>query len=1352
LINGKFRSIADVDPEGILAASEVDKESPASAWTVKYYKFADDSALPDTDGYTKVYDSSNSIHGSKSIRIKGRSEDSEAPASGKMQTAIVSREFDIKPSTRYMLVYSLKVDRRRCNHYDKLSDMPSGMAEQYRMRQMYCGYYKVFLDEPNSATHHMQVGFLEGREASQFWADDFLYLRRSTRDWYTEKMDFTSAKDATKAKVSIVLKAYAGDLYLDNLRLIPVGTFVSDEIASLVPVEFSGKMELQNAGAGPSSGTSNVTVNTNKAAFNFGSNFIYGKAKNGSTSTNVLSLEAGLGANPTQFGQNIFEGLTKKDSIIIGGQAKAVPNGIAFYENNYLTLTIGADSTALVKIKPTALPTDPQAFYTLRLKGEGSPMQNGTFYQNGMLYYRIANSGDASNSDKGFFFAPLLPKGDLAYKASDKENPMPVDLQRYIVGIDSVGKDILKDRWPNLTSPIDQTEFTGDWYFDYIAKSGDAFLISIFPPKDFDKKQWCSDRVTAITDTYAAYNPSASLDDMKNFTDVVARDNNALILWMGLFDTVPLDEVNFEKDTDKKYFYPNKGGEKLEGNPFDKGLPMKTRDVQGPYTPPSDPTTGEGKKLTDWIDYMHQKNLKVLFYTAPSAFYPYEAGLGLNYSRTLEVQYRDMLQDILDDYDFDGVYFDGYFTNDIMHNLTLVRLTRTLKNYKGEEVLWVQHDSNKDGYLHQMGFVGPNGDPFSGHLNFLDPDLDDMFSAFYRYPFLDAYTDIIWTGENIGHMEPQTIKNYYTGYNISNSIIDLISETRFKDEPAFDTPSKTVPQQVLTVQELINQQIQNTYARIAKYVSVNPFRVGINYKSGYLQEKNIGTVSAPLPPMDWFYKDKKKKTEPYADEIQFLDLSDYNKQLGQKCSEFCGDNICAAGEDYSTCSKDCAPKTPNILTKDAVANKLIAPATSKIANWLISGSDSRKQLFDFNLDFSQDQLRDYSYNNFPLDYSIMSSDRPKPEISGAEKFYDFNKNESGIARNTVLRAYHGSYQDFRPYKYSRRNLESIQDIDYPSWEGPVYEPTYSESKLKQTLAYGDKDFSVFANVKLTATNNGFFPMIKEGIDRYSFGWKIDGANMQLYLRVRKDYRDNAAKMETNLFEWYYSDPIAINGNFHQVGFTYKHLAGGGILKFYLDGQQVKNISNVTFLPLNQNDTTIEIGREAYQIVPTIEYEQEVTIRNRYFKGGMKYIFMSPFALSDPMILSLKESNLGAVSLTDPLFSGVDLKNVSAILADGSGSTYRTSDYKGVDIIKTQDKYSATRGSEIIITLKVQNNSGASISNIVIKDVLGAYLTYLSSSTSPAPTQTQAGTELNWTLTEPLANGSFKELIYKVKVN
>jgi uncharacterized repeat protein (TIGR01451 family) len=108
--------------------------------------------------------------------------------------------------------------------------------------------------------------------------------------------------------------------------------------------------------------------------------------------------------------------------------------------------------------------------------------------------------------------------------------------------------------------------------------------------------------------------------------------------------------------------------------------------------------------------------------------------------------------------------------------------------------------------------------------------------------------------------------------------------------------------------------------------------------------------------------------------------------------------------------------------------------------------------------------------------------------------------------------------------------------------------------------------------------------------------------------------------------------------------------------------------------------------------------------------------------------------------------------VSAILADGSGSTYRTSDYKGVDIIKTQDKYSATRGSEIIITLKVQNNSGASISNIVIKDVLGAYLTYLSSSTSPAPTQTQAGTELNWTLTEPLANGSFKELIYKVKVN
>jgi len=1327
----------------------VDNEVLDSTWKKDFYHLTGgtiDVPPPlSTVSNMNAPDPTHILEGAHSLKIVG----------SKNEKVVATKTFDVAPATRYMLVYQIKIEDRQCSHYNDPANELIENGSKFAPADSYatgffCGQYAVTLKEPDSSTHNDQ------REVSKSWLDDQIYQRSRNLNWYMEQTKFTTANDSSKVKVSFIAKGFVGNLYVDNLRVYKVPSFVHD--ANLTGVSAgSSKMTLTRADNGPSGATlplSPVYVETNNsvgdtrvngAKFAIDSNSIQGFAKKDGTHLFDLYASDETSVNPN-FNKKIFENLSKKTSA----------SGTAYYNqddytplnqtDNNVQISFGADSTAIIKFKESDNPDVPK-YYTLRLKNTGNvAMQDSLFYENGTLLYRT------SDKDKGFFFSPVIPNGDLKYP-STVTNGLPDDIAKY--------GDL--PRWPASTDGLKNTlKMTDNWYLDYHAKSGDVFILSIFPPKDFDTTQWCTDRVTAGFD-FSIYNPKYTYTDFEYNANYLSRDFGAIVLWMGIWDNVDVSDptkVLYEDPTDQQLFFPNNGKTVLGATLG----PLRSRDTQrfdvptaiaNPQPGNTFATTNFDQRLKDYINILHSKGLKVLFYTAAGFYYPENT----NFSVSEDQRYYEELQGIFNRYNFDGIYFDGYKSTDLANNLRFVRTIKRLRtNAKmgSKEVFWTQHNSGNPWFYSASGFGGPNGDAFSTNFPVFD---HNIWGVQFRVPFLDAYPDTILTGENLRHTETQAVNNAYNGFGTSNSIIDLITETRFADESSYDASASYIPRDVMTGQDLIDQQIKvnpqvatdknklldpnNILGRIWFYYGNNPFRFAYKLVSWVNQNKPAAKT------LDLFKNSTRNK-------MTFLDTDSYFKTINNAClSTTCGNRICQIDENYKTCPKDCAPliksDSGNILSVSKQnENQMLKAPEGQVVNWLIG---DKKPLFDFHLDFNEKVPADLSYNKLSADYTTENIYRPKPDNVANPQSFNFSQNEFGNNSQTYLRYNHGGYLNGR----------TDFDVDNPSYDNYVTPPPPDIPQyLHQILAYDNTDFSAFARVKLDSGSNTVNPVIKEGLDRYGMGLINNNNNkMQVYFHYRKDRRTSNLQLEEEIFSSVKSTEINFDGQFHQIGFAYENNpqmpdADQKILRLYFDGlpikikkddgQLVDYVSNIQLMPMNQYDVNLEIGRESYIYIPAGKITP--VIGSRFLKGSIDDLFISPYKLSNETIKSLYNNNLGAISSNDPLLSGVDLKAVKAILKDGSN--IMTSDYKGVDIIKTQDKYSAPSGSEITVTLKVQNNNGSPISQVNVTDSLGDNLTYISSLTGPSPAL--VANNLIWSIAEQIPTGGFKELIYKAKVD
>ena len=182
-----------------------------------------------------------------------------------------------------------------------------------------------------------------------------------------------------------------------------------------------------------------------------------------------------------------------------------------------------------------------------------------------------------------------------------------------------------------------------------------------------------------------------------------------IMLWLGNWDYSVNDQ------NPPVHWYKNSKGEPV--SPSDpEAVPMSftPRDVAGPYT------ANEKQALRNFVNEAHRQGVRVIVYMTPQFFYTSEPDTLLQ-----------NLQQNIDEFNIDGVYFDGYYQNEPLKTLELVRKTRNLLGDR----FYVQHQSWANTLI--------------------------LRSDHFRVPFYDAYADRIWLGEGVKKVDDDTwLLNY----------------------------------------------------------------------------------------------------------------------------------------------------------------------------------------------------------------------------------------------------------------------------------------------------------------------------------------------------------------------------------------------------------------------------------------------------------------------------------------------------------------------------------------------------------------------------------------------------------------
>ncbi len=617
-------------------------------WNLQCVKYTEGYPLahwsPDTVGLRSGPD----ISGEKALVITGN----------RTVQNSVSITLPVRPRTKYRLSADIKIENRTAYNYLGL-DYPESMTSilpdvhttVMYTRGIWCGLYTFSFKDSEGE----DVGILNP------YSIDHPYISYSEVDWFHEECYIQTTNDSCVITLKIVLEGFDGSLLVDGIRLEEVWSFIDDRYLHIpINKEYQG-MGIEEFSADP------LFVRTNAAMYSF--------------EKDQLSLKKdGVEVGSMTFSPSVLDDLS----------ATFEP-GLVILENGWVTISIGADSSAIFKAKED-----------LDLIVEG-PKSAYHSFEAGVVF--------STDYSRGVLFAPIHPENVL--------RSMPYEYKAtcdYIYNDKQFKEEGLKN-WEVL-SDLDQDR----WRIGYSFKRGDGFLASIFPPKEFDESKLYREKV-ATAGIDLNLHPDA---DHSYYVQKFMERNNIILLWLNGYAASTND-----RGPPDFYFVDQDNLPVAPDHQEAKAVPFTPIDLAGPYE------VAQKLPMERLVEEAHRQGCKVIVYMTPRFYHTSDVDIFLN-----------NLENLLNEFGLDGVYYDGYVSFDPLKNLELVRRTRDILGDR----FYLQHNSWTDTVIRR--------------------------SDHFRVPIYEAYADRLWVGEGVKKVDEDTFRLNYCGMNVSNTVSTLLSELR----------------------------------------------------------------------------------------------------------------------------------------------------------------------------------------------------------------------------------------------------------------------------------------------------------------------------------------------------------------------------------------------------------------------------------------------------------------------------------------------------------------------------------------------------------------------------------------------
>lgn len=493
---------------------------------------------------------------------------------------------------------------------------------------------------------------------------DSEYRSPSDVDWFHESAYFETRPDQLMANVRVRLSGFDGKLLVDSLSVTPSESYIDEDYLH-VPIEreFQG-MKIVSVSNQP------LAVETNSARFEF-------------SSQEVEIRHDGVAVGHVRFDRNALAGLAPAREV-----------GNVFMENELLALSVGADSVMVVTLKAP-----------MKVSVSG-PRPGFVSFDAGVLF--------VTDYERGVLFSPLRPP------LSVRRMPSHFDPVLRVTNYDDSDFEQRGLKFWDVVSGFDEPA----WQIDYEFAAGTGFVAQAFPPKEFDERKYCTERMHTIG-TNTVLHPEGDFGyDLQR----AGANINVGLVWMSSYaesknDLDPPQEYCLNADREPVYCG---SGEVASRHP------VGTRfDVTGPYD------VAEPEAFRKLIADAHARGMRVIVYMSPQYYY----------TSDVEVFLAD-LAEMIDEFDIDGVYYDGLYDARPLKSLELVRKTRNLLGDR----FYAQHSSWVNTLIRR--------------------------SHRLRVPFLDAQADVIWLGEGVKVVDDDTWRLNFCGRNVGNTASLLLSELR----------------------------------------------------------------------------------------------------------------------------------------------------------------------------------------------------------------------------------------------------------------------------------------------------------------------------------------------------------------------------------------------------------------------------------------------------------------------------------------------------------------------------------------------------------------------------------------------
>ncbi|OGD56168.1 hypothetical protein A2V71_04410 [Candidatus Berkelbacteria bacterium RBG_13_40_8] len=931
----QLKSYADIDSTIDPSSIGLEESIPLSEWHQKNDLFSTNNIqystnLPQDSVSSDIIDYNDKVAGDFSFRLAG-----DKQQIGNLQT----KQIPVLPSQKYRLTFWLKVNNRQCYVSNTVKDYdtyalgydpniypPSFLIKENAASsdKVYCGQYNVFINEKNAdgenvypitsaETTPSQEKYYDAEiiklTAIQGQTTDAPYIYHRDISWFKEEVTFTSNSQTQNMVFAINLFGFMGDFLIDDIQLEQINSFVQDEDLKIPSNDKDMNLVFQD----------NLETITTSAKFNYDGQNISG------FHNSDLNLQLANIGFPAEALADL--------SITETGE------GYAIYENQNLVLSVGADSSMIIKLKQP-----------LNIDVTGVD-PTYSFFKNGLIFVRDTNKNTSDPPSlkygNGFSFMPILGSQDYRQPYIKASNPP------------SVGSQIIDDWYwdPKITT---DDKLDPGYSINYNAQAGDAFLFTIFPPKEFNVQDFCKTRSNAIF-----YDVSSINDSINHYTANQYSDQyNTVILWNQSYAWT--DNFQFEG------FDENALPENVKMI-LGKGAPS---DEAGPFLIKEDDAN-----FKNFIQRMHNVGSKVLVYMSPAFFYTSKIG-----DPTADItdpnQIDSLLSNLkynLDKYEIDGVYFDGLYRKSPMKNLELMRKTRKLLGDK----VFIQHES-LNGW-----FYGNWRNPYT------------FLQSGFRLPVLDAYADLIWVGESEQADSEDVFLNKFAGKNLSNSSTVLLMENRFPlnlfSNPSYPDISYTFDPGEIDGDNILSQivkQIDNL-GDIYTAFSGDPYISTARGKKWSTNQDTRNYYNSPT-----YGNFAINNTNPIIDNL------DYEDRLNSLCGPYINnDNVCDVSENILDNPADCIQlDSQSTLKKEG--DQYQASSQKPLANWIISkreGDDiTQTPLFKLHYRADSDILRDVS--GYKLDPNYRGFENlPQPVIEDGEKAVRYDR-----SKNSRIYTYYGN--------------------------------------------------------------------------------------------------------------------------------------------------------------------------------------------------------------------------------------------------------------------------------------------------------------------------------------------------------